>query len=206
MAFVVLGVTVLALVVTFAGCGGSTASSTTTSVTAGGSSTTATTAGGPTTTAAPPTTAGAGDASTTPTTEASATTISVPSTLSEADKAFVQALLTSVQNHTQELLDLGAFILAYESATDADIAKAEENVKKIGTWVDEVKAMTPSDGLKDIHAVLSQALTDYLHGFTDFVAAVKAKDDAKIKAALTAITEASKKYQSFGRAFGGLTK
>lgn len=95
-------------------------------------------------------------------------------------------------------------MVAYQTATDADIVKAEENVKKMGVWVDEVKAMTPSAGLKDSHAVLAQALSEFQKGFTEFVAAVKAKDDAKIKAATAIITAASRMYQSFGQTFGGL--
>jgi hypothetical protein len=199
---------VLSLAVVVAGCGGNASSPTsaTTTTTTVDASTTTTTAGGPTTTAAPPTTAGTGDTGSTGTTVAAATTLSLPASLSDADKTFVQALAASVKGHTQELLDLGAFMIGYETATDADITKAEDNVKKIGAWVDEVKAMTPSEGLKDVHRVLSQALSEYMQGFTAFVAAVKAKDAAEIKAATTIISEASKKFQSFGQAFGGLMK
>ena len=95
-------------------------------------------------------------------------------------------------------------MVAYQTATDADVAKAEENITKMGAWMAEVKAMTPSPGLKNTHAVLVQALSEFQQGFNDFVAAVKAKDAAKIQAATTIITAASKKYQSFGQAFGVL--
>jgi hypothetical protein len=198
----------LSLAVVVAACGGNASTSTTaaTATTAVDASATVTTVGGPVTTMAPPTTTASGDASTTATTVAAATTVSLPTSLSDADKTFVKALATSVQGHTQEMLDLGAFTLSYETAKDADIAKAEEDVKKIGAWVSEVKAMTPSEGLKDVHRVLSEALDQYLQGFTAFVAAVKAKDAAQIKAAMTIISEASKKFQSFGQAFGGLMK
>ena len=149
---------------------------------------------------APPTTAGPGGGSTTTT---AATT---PVSLSDADKTFMQSLVTSIQGNTQPLLDLGSFLVAYQTATDADVAKAEENITKMGAWVAQVKAMTPSPGLKDTYAVLVQALSEFQQGFTDFVAAVKAKDAAKIQAATTTITEASKKYQSFGQTFGVLVK
>lgn len=136
----------------------------------------------------------------------SMSTISLPASLTAADRAFLLALTKSVQGHTQEILDLGAFILTYRLATAADVARAEENVKKVSEWVDEVKAMTPSDGLRDVHRVLSQALSEYLDGFRAFVAAVKAKDDAGIKAASAAINEASKKYQMFSHALGSFPK
>ena len=194
---------ILGLVALLAACGGgdsATTTATTTATSAGGSVTTETTTASGTTAVAPPTTAGSAGGST------STTAATTPVSLSDADKAFMQTLVASVQGNTQPLLDLGGFMVAYQTATDADVAKAEQNITKMGAWTAEVKAMTPSPGLKDTHAVLVLALSEFQQGFTDFVAAVKAKDAAKIQAATTAITEASKKYQSFGQTFGVLMK
>jgi hypothetical protein len=193
----ILAALILGLAALLAACGGS-GSTTTTTTTAGSTTTTTTTAAASTTTAAPPTTAGPDGGSTT------TTVATTPVSLSDADKTFMQALIKSVQGNTQPLLDLGSFMVGYETATDAELATAEENIKKMGLWVAEVKAMTPSAGLKDTHTVLVQALDEFQRGFTDFVAAVKAKDTAKIQEATTIITTASMKYQSFGQTFGAL--
>lgn len=189
---------ILALVALLAACGGSDPAATTTATSVVGSSTTASPVAGSSTTAAPPTTAGPVGASTTTT---AATT---PVSLSDADKTFMQTLVKSGQDNSQPLLDLGTFMAAYQTATDADVAKAEESIKKLAVWMDQIKAMTPSAGFKEQHAALVQALGEFKQGFTDFVAAVKTKDDAKIQAATAIITTASKKFQLFSEALGAL--